>query len=261
MRSTVEALFGYGDSRAVVRYTISRTDTVLDVSVRLLNNHPERMFKLCLETVFDAPALVGDTMYAEQPLATDGREVAAQRYVCLREGGKTFGVVNTGSYGLSAVDGALHLSLLRSAGYCAHPILDRPYLPNDRFSDHIDLGERDFAFRLFAGDGVCAGRVAQLFNQPPMALSVFPSGEGEKPKALLVCDSPVLEVSALKAAGDGDGFILRVYNPTDRPQAGVLSSPCYGCKTKITLGRYEVATFRLTAEGFAPQTLNEQACE
>ena len=91
-------------------------------------------------------------------------------------------MINERTYGADCARGELRLSLLRSPAYAAHPILDRPILPEDRYSPRNDQGERLFHFWLQGGPAAerlaAVDREALAHNEKPMALSFFPRGGG-----------------------------------------------------------------------------------
>lgn len=54
----VEALFGYEDSKAVVRYILSKHSTAIDIEVRLYWNEKQKMVKLEIPSLLDAPQCI-----------------------------------------------------------------------------------------------------------------------------------------------------------------------------------------------------------
>ena len=159
--------------------------------------------------------------------------------------------VLTGStYGFSAEDHTLYMTLLRSAAYCAHPIGERERIPLDRYTPHMEQGERTFSFVLFGGDAETVRtetpRRAEMLHQPPMALSFYPptGGQAGVPVFTLAGD-PVLQ-TAFKQSEDGDGYILRLFNPFDRAADVSLHSDLLAIDESCTLGAYEIRTLRLT---------------
>ena len=61
-------------------------------------------------------------------------------------------------------------------------------------------------------------KAAELFT--PVKCAVCGSGKGSLPHELsvLAIDNKSIHVTAVKRADDGDGIILRYYNPSDEPQ-------------------------------------------
>lgn len=248
VRTVVEAVFGYNTSRAVVQYLFS-ADGTLDVKVRLNWNEKQKMARLALPAAFQMTDCIGEQAYGAEPLPRNMKEGVAGRYHLLCGKDAAVAVANNGTYGAAFEDAAntLHVTLLRSPSYCAHPIPNRTVMPQDRYMPYIEQGERDYAFRITSGapDGVCsdAPRMAQQFNMPPMALSFYPTGAGDKPTApLTLADNDTVQWTALKQAEDQNGWVVRLFNPTDRPQAATVQWECD--KTTVTFGAYEIKTLR-----------------
>ena len=71
-------------------------------------------------------------------------------------------------------------------GYSAHPIGERDRVPQDRFTERIDQGERQFRF--WFNGGAAGGRLAAIdrealaHNETPPALCFFPPGHGRQPR-------------------------------------------------------------------------------
>ena len=154
------------------------------------------MFKYSLETALQDAALYGKAPFGLDTLRSDGLECTAQDYALLHDGTHALSVSNTGTYALSAENGALRMTLLRTPAYCAHPIEGRRIMRQDRFGEHMDQGERQFGFQINASEAAArlerVNTESLLLNQPPMALSFFPQGAGEKPAAGCVLDNPVV---------------------------------------------------------------------
>jgi alpha-mannosidase len=127
-------------------------------------------------------------------------EVAGHRFADLTEPGFGLALLNDAKYGHSARDNVLGLSLVRS------PVLPDPL---------ADEGEQRFAYALMPHAGAWhEGGVreeAEDLNQP---LLVSPArGLAPRTFAPLGGDGLAAGLGALKPAEDGDGLILRVYEP------------------------------------------------
>ena len=123
-------------------------------------------------------------------------EVCAQRWADLSEGGYGVSLLNDCKYGYDCRGSLLRLTLLRGTEY-----------PDP----HADLGEHEFAYCLLPhggdwreGDTV---REAYALNVP----LVVREGGGEAVSYVSVEGPAILE--ALKPAEDGEGVILRLYEP------------------------------------------------
>jgi alpha-mannosidase len=112
-------------------------------------------------------------------------------------------------------DGSVAVTLLRAVGYLSRlnlqtrPIPAGPAIPTPAAQRH---GRTEARLHLFAGLDAARARNAELGLRAVAA--------GERPlmnadQALLTLQPSSLELSAIKPADDGDGVIVRVYNPTD----------------------------------------------
>ncbi|MBQ8508566.1 MAG: alpha-mannosidase [Clostridia bacterium] len=262
VRCVVEAVFGYKTSRACVKYILSERDG-LRVDVRIVWNEKQRMVKLLVPSDIGESVCLGDEAYGREQLFDDLRENIAQKYLALAGDTNALLVTNNGSYGSSFQDGSLHLTLLRSPSYTAHPLPGRVTMPQDRYMPYIEQGERDFSFGFdFGGkDEILtqAGRASALFNTLPMVLSFYPTGVGSLPVSPVTLESDAVQLTAYKPAIHGGGRILRLYNPTDGVRSAKLT--CRGVTWKGTLGRFEVKTLRFDGGSVSETDLMEGLLE
>ena len=189
----------------------------------------------------------GETVFGRERMAGGLTENISQKYIALCDREHALLVANDGTYGSSFDETAssLKLTLLRSPSYTAHPVGDRPVMPTDRYMPYIDQCEHDFAFLLEAGERkhvmANAARLAQHFGTRPMLLSLYPSGEGECAACPVTLDeSAPVTLQAFKKADDGKGYVVRLFNPTERPQKSKLA--VLGKTQLLLFGAFEVKT-------------------
>jgi len=127
-------------------------------------------------------------------------EVAAHRFADLSEHGYGVALLNDGKYGHHALGNELGLSLLRS------PVYPDPL---------ADEGRQSFTYALFPhkGDWLSGGVLAEAedLNRPLLSTPVE-GGVGTSWTAVGVSGIP-LGLSGFKPAEDGNGMILRCYEP------------------------------------------------
>ncbi len=264
VRTVIEAVFCYEGSRAVVKYYLSKKDG-LKVDVRVVWVEKQKMIKMAIPSSF-AKVNIGEQAYGREKLKEDLLENVSQKYIALTGDGKGLLAINNGVYGSSfdQNEGVLNITLLRSASYCAHPIRtadgDRKVMPQDRYTPYIEQGERDFSFKFDIGsekeilDG--AGRSARHFNMQPMVYSFYPTGVGEKPVSpLSVSGNDIIECTTFKAAEVGEGYIIRLFNPTGDKQSCEVTF--MGKSMKVDFGMYEIKTLRATDKGLCETDLLE----
>lgn len=262
VRTIAECVFVSSAGQAVVRYTFPKQDGYIDIHIRLITAAKNTMFKYALDTVLDGGMLLGKTAYGLDDLRQNGQECVAQEYVLLQTEESALSVANTGTYALSAENGTLLLTLMRTPAYCAHPLEDRQILPQDRFHEHSDQGERQFFFRMQASSaGERRKKInteALLLNQAPTAVCFFPPQSGQKPLQGCLLDNPVVELSSLKTAFDGNGYTLHLFNPDKETQTVCVTLPVLGgASFTAELKSMEVCAYRVCCGKAEPCALTD----
>lgn len=236
----VECFFRCENTRVRVEYDIYKNTDAVDVKVDVFLSDNDRMLKLALPLVAQGE-YIGQTAFGTEPLYMNGRECVAQRFVALRDGENCIALLNQGTYGSSYQDGVLSMSLVRGVSYCAHPIGDRPIIPTDRYVKKMDMGERNYNFRLTVAPEEALERLALEYNVPAYACNVFPLGEKLNlvPFTMSVDDKNIVLVTLKKRDGK-NGFIIRLLNNWSESKNTTLTYA--GDTLPLTFGRYEVKT-------------------
>lgn len=238
VRLKIQAIFGYSRSFAVVTYTLPKNGKHVDINVKMQSNDSSRFYKLTFDTTAEAPEFRGQTAFGTEKLRTGGEEAVYQKWCGVFENSYGLAVLNKGTYGGSVDGGRLNISLLRTPVYSAHPIGDRPLADSDRSHDRIDIGQREFEYRLTA-DTESLDMQAEIFNKPCIALSFFPSGSGEIKSTEILIHNPCFILSRL--CQKGNGTMLRLFNSSDKPETTALLIG--GKRFEIEAGAFEVKTF------------------
>ena len=248
VRTVVEAVFGYNNSYAVLKYCFNQNGE-LKLDIRVNWSEKQKLLRLNVPTSLKNSVCIGEQPYGREALKTDCEENVSQKYIAVSNTLDCLLAINSGTYGSCFDDksGTLKFTLLRSPSYCAHPVGERRVMPTDRYMPYIEQGERDFSFMFCVGSSDTllnsASRTAQLFNMKPMALSFYPTGIGTLPTSpVKLTDNSVINMTALKLAENKDGYIVRLFNPTENAQSCNLSF----CDAKISLsfGAYEIKTLK-----------------
>ncbi len=252
VRTVVEAIFGYRSSRLVLRYLLPKRGGQVGIEARVFWNEKDRFLKLSFPTDLKAGCR-GQVSYGTEDFPINGDENVGQQWVAAHDKQHAFAVVNVGSYGHDCKDGDLRLSLLRSSAYSAHPINDRPMVPQDRNSPRIDQGERLFTFWLSAGPAAkcfaALDREGLNHNRRPIALSFFPSGAGKVPKPLATIDDDAVLLTACKRSADDKAWILRLHNPTAKARTVTVTLPALKRTAACTCTPWGIHTLRLDDRG------------
>jgi alpha-mannosidase len=265
VRTVVEAVLGYINSRMVMRYKLPKEGAEIEVEVRVHWNEIDRMLKLSLPTSDPHATYYGQTAYGADNLPNDGSEAVAQKWTAIlsKDRGIALTIVNNGVYGSDFSRGEARISLLRSPAYSGHPIEDRPILPQDRYSPRMDQGERLYRFWIQGGrldERLTAiDREALAHNETPVVLSFFPVGGGEPAGAFITLSDEVVLLSALKKAEDGAGLILRLFNPTAENRRTWVKIASLGINQEVHLSAFEIRSFRTADKSWVETDLMENA--
>jgi len=220
LRAAVRVNRVFRDSRITQTYRLTTGSPRVDIVTEI--DWHERM--LLLKTLFPlaihAHEATFETMYGVVRRATHRNtswdaakfEVSGHRFVDLSETGYGVALLNDSKYGHSVHGHVVTLSLLRG-----------PMYP-DPFADE---GHHRFTYSLLphAGDWTAAGVVFEAFalNSPLIALPAG-TGDGLAPAGWGFVETSGLAVAlgALKPAEDGNGVILRIYEPHGARGTAVL---------------------------------------
>ena len=245
VRTKIQSVLGYGRSQAVITYIFPKLSKSVDIEVKILSNDVNTMFKLCVETALEKSAAASvQTMFGTEAALKGGKETVMQKWCGLSGEKNSVGIVNNGIYGVSFSDGEIRLSLLRTPVYSAHPVDGTELAPDTREYEHIDIGERDFKFRICANEAFMDYE-AERFNKEVLALSFFPSGAGEKKSGGVSVDNKHIILSALRHSENGT--MLRLYNSSAVKQK--CSGVYEGRQMTAEFTPFEVKTFIINNEG------------
>ena len=251
VRTVVEAVFEYGHSEICQRYKLPKAGSEIEIETRVHWNEKDRMLKLSVPVPLGCSRYLGQTAFGYHELPADGNECVAQKWVAVvsSDGASALTCINDGVYGSDCSEDGLRLTLLRSPAYAAHPIHDRPIVPQDRYTPRIDQGERLFRFWLSAGPFTerlaAIDREALVRNEKPFAVSFFPSGAGAKPGSFVTLSDDVIQMTTAKMSEDGASLIVRLFEPTGSARSTVLLIPDLGIEREVSLAAFEVKTLRI----------------
>lgn len=252
VRTVIEGVFKYNNSFSVIQYKLPKAGTEIELEMKVFWNEKNKMLKLSIPTnLFDAD-YIGQVMYGNEILKSNKDEVVSQRWVGLfsKRQGKAVTIINNGTYGSDCYNGKINISLLRSSGYSALPILDRPMMKDDRFSDRIDQGERTFKFWLNFGNlqdrYKNIDKEALIHNEKPYILSYYPSGTGKKFTSKLELLNDSIQLTTFKRSEFNENYIIRLFNPLNiKNETGIKINNLLNDIYYISFNPYEIKSYEL----------------
>ncbi len=250
VRTVIEAVFGYHDSYAYQRYMLPKNGENFEVETGVYWNEKDTYVKLRVDTTIENADYMGQISFGRETLKNDGSEVVAHKWVALSNQQRTLGIINNGTYGSSAKDGSIGLTLLRSAGYSAGDLVGKA-MREIRYNPRMEQGERIFRFKVEAGKSAeilsHVDAKALAFNEKPYVVPFCPSGKGTKPLPTLTLDNDGIMLSSMKQAEDGSGTILRFYECQGKEQT-VNICLLGGVVNKMEVFKpFEIKTFHFNA--------------
>ena len=258
VRTVIEAVFGLHNSRAYMRYILPKDGgrNCFELETGVYWSEKEQYLKLEMNT--GDGDFIGQVAFGREKLKKD-REMPYQKWCAVEKDGGMFGIINDGIYGgsFNGTDGRLGLTLLRSAAYTASADNTGPAMREERYAPRMAQGMNTFKFKVVAGEAeiisASIDRDALVFNEKPYALAHIPSknlNESEKiPSQLIKIDESGVILSCFKAAEDGDGYILRLYETEGKNRTAKLSLPSLGVEKSLDFGGFEVKPLRLKNDG------------
>ena len=201
----------------------------------LYSNEPNKMIKYRIDTKLSGVPF-GETAFGQEELYADERECVYHKWCGIKAAESSLYVVNKGIYGGSFTDSTIKLSLLRTPLYAAHPIKQRQIAPHDRFIKHMDMGEREFSFRITTEPDIA--REAQIYNEAPQLLSFFPSGDGEPKISVVTVDDPDIILSSVKKKGDG--YEMTLFNASGEEKDAEVVLHVKQETRRLRFGKYEL---------------------
>ena len=258
-------LIHINDERVTVRVTKKHNNTVLTQDIIAYSNIARVDFKShidwqekykILQVSFPvdvtatqasyeiAYGIVKRNTHSNTPAEKWKHEYAAHRFTDLSDDVYGVSILNDCKYGHNVIDNDMIMTLLRNT--------DNP----SRFRD---TGEHDFNYSIYPHiGGLSAGRVVQegyLFNSP---FIVFEGECNEKP--IISLSNEGLIVDCIKPAEDGNGYIVRMYEPYGIPgktrlsvtdglkitEVSPLEDHICECSGEITFKPFEIRTFRVS---------------
>jgi alpha-mannosidase len=276
VRTVIEALFEYGDSRLCLRYLVNKLTGVLELAVIVFFGENEKRIKLSVPTTLTKSDYFGQTMFGSEKLNLSSGENVAHQWTAVCDGEYAFTIANDGVYGSDYEAGIARLSLLRSAGYSARDpdAYVKHYGPGSgtpmgepfhepMYNPRMEQGERRYRFILMGGKQeerlAAVDQEAAILNMQPYVLPYCPSGEGEKPLPLIVIDKSNVILSCFKRDEDNIGaYIVRVYESQGMQTSFVLEIPALEIVHADKLKTFEIKTYRVNSKGIFITNMLEQ---
>ena len=249
----IEALFGYHNSRARVLYTLPKKGTDFQIDITSFFAEKDTCLRMTVPVAMAEPKFSGQSVFGTKKLYNDGRESEAHGWIAAHSEGWGLVIANNGTYGSSNDGKLLRQTLLRSSAYAGHSLTGRSFMEYNRYLPRAEQGERNLHFRV---SGVSenkliekAEHMAAVENERLLPYNIFPKGKGKSIDSLVTLSDSRIRLAACKKAEDGNGYILRLFNPKNETIMTRIEVPIMNIKEMVELGHHKVQSYRITNEG------------
>ncbi|GMV92656.1 MAG: hypothetical protein AMXMBFR82_24340 [Candidatus Hydrogenedentota bacterium] len=251
VRATVRVQSRFRDSLADQFVTIYRESDTIDCTFRINWQERYTMLKLAYETGIVNGTATYDTAYGYQVRDTKGRENPGQMWfdVTGEIGGEKYGlaVLNDSKYGFDVLNGAMRVTLLRSAAYAHHD--PARYDASQPFAI-MDQGWHTIRVRLVphAGSWQKAGVVQKAWAlNEPCVVHVESAHPGTMPASFsgLSADADNVVLNVLKKSEDDDSVVVRGYETSGKKTNASIAVPGLKKPVGINFGAHEIKTLRV----------------
>ena len=240
-RTTVKTVHTHRASTLTLYYTFYQDTDYFDLSFRVSFNEKHAVLKMAVD--LGCEELLVSSPFATETRGDNERDCPMGEWLASHDSRGGVAVIADSSFAYNKQGTRVCISLLRSCIYgdlrlCdLDPHADYPYM---------EQGISEGRVRFYAFDGAPDGRVTALsaaFNNPPEVVCDT-NHEGILPPAnVLVRVDGGVSVSALKAAYDGEGEILRLYEPFGNEAHATVDY--FGTHVDLSLSPYRIQTLRI----------------
>ncbi len=246
VRATVKVTSRYGRSVLTQYFSLSAGSDQLQVRARVEWHERHKMLKLAWPVAAQDPQAYYEIPFGVIARPCNGEEEPGLNWTAVlgREGG--LAVLNNNTYSSSVQGGTLYHTVLRS------PIFGDHGGPRTEESEYTAQGQTDFSYAVQPANNtwhtlVQAGRLLNKGLTP--VLETWHTGPlAHAPYAGLAVSAPNVVVSALKAAENGDGLVVRVYETDGRDTDFTVSGDAVGAPLQGRLPAFGVQTYYRKAD-------------
>ena len=250
VRATVKSVVTYGNSVLTRYYSLYTDSEKLTVRTVLDLDEKYKSIKLSFRTATEQPSVTYSMPYGFIGKAANGEEEPCHAWCEVHgEDGKGLALLNTGKYSFCSVGSDLRMMIGRCCAYLDHYGQSK----RDGEMEFLDKGEQEFSYEIvpcIKQMNADLFRMSELLNSPLRTVQETHHG-GTLPQtySALSVDKENVIVSAIKAAEDGDGIILRIPEIGGEETEATVCLPPLNVKFTMTWHPQEIKTVRISENG------------
>ncbi len=250
VRITLKSTVYFHNSTLIRYYSLYANDEKLYVRCMLDFDEPYKLAKICFPVNIESPSVTYSMPYGFIEKKTDSQEEPCHTWcdIC-DENGVGMGLINDCKYSFCAVNNDLRMNIARSCAYLDH----FGQKSRDGEMQFIDKGEQSFNYILVPHFNKCNYKLfkeGEILNTP-VQLTQETHHDGSLPgdySGISVNKENVV-VTAIKAAEDGDGFILRAVECDGRETECEINFVALKKCFTLSFNPQEIKTVRISSDG------------
>lgn len=248
VRTIVESLFIYNNSRIHLRYSVPKGKPGFDVEITVYWMEKDKILKWIIPVGFNMNC-IGRSISGITCCKHRKREFVMRDWLGMKnfEGENSFSICSDGAYGYDITGNMVRISLLRAPSYSGHPVEgQKEIVMSDRAVKRIDQGVHSFRFRFIPGktDEIIdkAFNNSDLFNNPLISRIVYPSGgKGNEYSGIGISDNSI-NLQSVKMSDNGD-LVVRLLNPCRETKRFRISVPSVKAEAELELEPKKLKTW------------------
>jgi alpha-mannosidase len=218
VRTIVESLFAYNNSRIHLRYIIPSDEPGFDAEITVYWMEKDKLLKWMIPVGFNMNC-VGRSISGINCFKHRKREFVFRDWLGMKnfEGKNSFSICSDGAYGFDINGNNVGITLLRAPSYSGHPVEgQQEIICIDRAVKRMDQGVHTFRFRFTPGETEeiinNSFNQSDLFNNPVTCRVVYPKGEDTQNYSGIRISDNTINLQAVKFDNNSN-LVIRLLNP------------------------------------------------
>jgi alpha-mannosidase len=248
IRTIIESLFTYNNSKIHLSYFIPADKPGFDVEITVYWMEKDKMLKWIIPVGFNMNC-IGRSVSGINCFKHRKREYVMRDWLGMKnfEGEDSFSICSDGAYGFDIRGNSVGISLLRAPAYSGHPVEgQQDILLTDRAVKRIDQGVHTFRFRFIPGNTEeiidRSFNQSDLFNNPVIGKIVYPTGQGKKYYSGIYISDNTINLQAIKLNSD-NCLVIRLLNPCKDMKKVKITIPVLKAEAEVEINSKQIKTF------------------
>ncbi|MBQ8782855.1 MAG: alpha-mannosidase [Clostridia bacterium] len=256
IRATLKSVVKYGNSVLKRYYSLYKNSEKLFVRTVLDFDEEYKSVKLSFKTNIDDAKVTYSMPYGFITKETDGQEEPCHAWCDVHnEQGTGLALLNTSKYSFCSVGSDLRMMIARGCAYLDH----YGQRSRDGEMEFLDKGEQEFFYEIVPHTECNNSelfKASELLNNP-LQTHQETHHDGNLPQVYngLEVDKDNIIVTAIKAAEDGNGYVLRAVEADGKKTEAKIIFKAINAELMLNFNPQEIKTVRIYSDGTIKESL------